>query len=119
MKKYYKIGGFPQVCSICNEGESDFPSYFKYATQEIICKVNVADYRARNIDIIKDDIKRVQTYVRTNLHNVNIDLDNTELVNNLYDIFSKLDTDIEGGKIIVSNLKELKRLLVLRDNVTK
>lgn len=117
--KYYKSNYFPKVIEISPADEIDTVNFNGKEINEIICKVDLTSFRARNIKCIEEDIQKTQNTIKYILNKPNLSLDDVDKINDLYDILACLNPNDDVNKELKFQLRKLKELIVLKDNVTK
>ena len=117
--KYYKFNYFPKVIEISPANETNTVDFNNKEIDEVICKVDLNNFRARNVKCIEEDIQKIQNTIKYILHKPNLSLDNIDKINDLYDILACLNPDDDVNKELKSQLRKLKELFALKDNVTK
>ena len=117
--KYYKLNCFPKVIEISPADEINTVNFNGKEIDEIICKVDLTSFLARNIKCIEEDIQKTQNTIKYILNKPNLSLDNVDKISDLYDILSCLNPDDNVNKELKFQLRKLKELIVLKDNVTK
>lgn len=117
--KYYKSNYFPKVIEISPADEINTVNFGGKEINEIICKVDLTSFHARNIKFIEEDIQKTQNTIKYILNKPNLSLDNVDKISDLYDILACLNPNDNVNKELKFQLRKLKELIVLKDNVTK
>lgn len=117
--KYYKSNYFPKVIEISPADEINTVNFNGKEIDEIICRVDLTNFRARNTKCIEEDIQKTQNTIKYILNKPNLSLDNVDKISDLYDILACLNPNDDVNKELKFQLRKLKELIVLKDNVTK
>lgn len=118
-EKYYKSNYFPKVIEISPADEINTVNFNGKEIDEIICKVDLTSFRARNIKCIEEDMQKTQNTIKYILNKPNLSLDNVDKISDLYDILACLNPNDDVNKELKFQLRKLKELFALKDNVTK